>query len=123
MIAYEPIELIITRETVYIHTDHLGDFRRIYTDGRDWPAKITPSFEGHSIGKWVDEDGDGRYDVLETETRALKGPRTFDADGLPLHKDNQTVVKGTDLPRQGQPRPLSRRNHNDRPCAAPPPGR
>jgi hypothetical protein len=93
MIAYEPIELIITVETVYIHTDHLGDFRRIYTDGRDWPAKITPSFEGYSIGKWVDEDGDGRYDVFEVETRALKGPRTFDADGLPLHEDNQTVVK------------------------------
>ena len=93
MIAYEPIELIITVETVYIHTDHLGDFRRIYTDGRDWPAKIKPSFEGYSIGKWVDENGDGRYDVLEVETRALKGPRTFDADGLPLHEDNQTVVK------------------------------
>src|SRR5260370_13027861 len=63
----------------------------IPTDG--WPAKIKPSFEGYSIGKWVDEDGDGRYDVLEVETRALKGPRTFDADGLPLHEDNQTVVK------------------------------
>jgi hypothetical protein len=93
MIAYEPIELIITVETVYVHTDHLGDFRRIYTDGRDWPAKIKPSFEGYSIGKWVDENGDGRYDALEVETRALKGPRTFDADGLPLHEDNQTVVK------------------------------
>jgi hypothetical protein len=93
MIAYEPIELIITAETVYVHTDHLGDFRRIYTDGRDWPAKIKPSFEGYSIGKWVDENGDGHYDALEVETRALKGPRTFDADGLPLHEDNQTVVK------------------------------
>jgi hypothetical protein len=93
MIAYEPIELIIIVETIYVHTDHLGDFRRIYTDGRDWPAKIKPSFEGYSIGKWVDENSDGRYDVLEVETRALKGPRTFDADGLPLHEDNQTVVK------------------------------
>src|SRR5215468_11039989 len=93
MIAYEPIELIITVETVYVHTDHLGDFRRIYTDGRDLPANIKPSFEGYSIGKWVDENSDGRYDVLEVETRALKGPRTFDADGLPLHEDNQTVVK------------------------------
>jgi hypothetical protein len=93
MIAYEPIELIITVETVYIHADHLGDFRRIYTDGRDWPANIKPSFEGYSIGKWVDQDGDGHYDVLEVETRALKGPRTFDADGLPLHRDNQTIVK------------------------------
>jgi hypothetical protein len=51
------------------------------------------AFEGYSIGKWVDANGDGRYDVLEVETRALKGPRTFGADGLPLHEDNQTVVK------------------------------
>src|SRR5262249_10974774 len=56
-------------------------------------AQIKPSFEGYSIGKWIDEDGDGRYDVLVVETRGFKGPRTLDADGLPLHKDNQTVVK------------------------------
>ena len=48
---------------------------------------------GYSIGKWIDEDGDGRYDALEVETRLLKGPRTFDPSGVPLHKDNQTVVK------------------------------
>ena len=28
---------------------------------------------GYSIGHWVDEDGDGRYDVLEVETRGFKG--------------------------------------------------
>jgi len=47
---------------------------------------------GYSIGKWRD-DGRGRHDVLEVETRNLKGPRTYDTSGLPLHKDNQTVVK------------------------------
>jgi len=93
MIAYEPLEFIVTRGTTYIRTDHMNELRRIYTDGRDWPAKIRPSFEGYSIGKWIDEDGDGRYDVLEVETRGFRGPRTLDADGLPLHKDNQTVVK------------------------------
>jgi hypothetical protein len=93
MIAYEPMEIAIAPETTYIRVDHLGDFRRIYTDGRDWPAKIKPTFDGYSIGKWIDTDGDGRYDVLEVETRGLKGPRTMDADGLPLHKDNRTVVK------------------------------
>jgi hypothetical protein len=36
---------------------------------------------------------DGRYDVLEVETRHIKGPRAYDASGLPLHRDNQTVVK------------------------------
>jgi hypothetical protein len=93
MIAYEPMELIVTPQTTYVRVDHLGDLRRIYTDGRNWPARIKPSFDGYSIGKWIDEDGDGRYDALEVETRGFKGPRTFDADGLPLHKDNQTVVK------------------------------
>ena len=93
MIAYEPMEVILTPETTYVRVDHLADFRRIHTDGRDWPIKIKPSFDGYSIGKWIDDDGDGRYDVLEVETRGLKGPRTLDADGLPLHKDNRTVVK------------------------------
>jgi hypothetical protein len=30
----------------------------------------------NSIGRWIDENGDGRYNVLEIETRALKGPPT-----------------------------------------------
>jgi hypothetical protein len=48
---------------------------------------------GYSIGKWIDEDGDGRYDVLEVETRNLKNPRTFDPSGLPVHQDGETIVK------------------------------
>src|SRR5262249_23799028 len=27
------------------------------------------------------------------ETRNFKGPRTYDTSGIPLHKDNKTVVK------------------------------
>ena len=49
-----------------------------------WPRladEIEPSWVGYSIGKWVDEDGDGRYDVLEVETRGFKGPRAYDASG------------------------------------------
>jgi hypothetical protein len=67
--------------------------RRIYTDGRDWPRDEPPSFTGYSIGKWIDEDGDGRYDVLEVETRNFVGPRVFESSGIPLHKDNQTIVQ------------------------------
>jgi hypothetical protein len=93
MIAYEPMEVIITPETTYVRVDHLNDFRRIYTDGRVWPAAIKPTFDGYSIGKWIDRRGEGRYDLLEVETRGMKGPRTIDADGLPLHKDNRTVVQ------------------------------
>jgi hypothetical protein len=93
MIAYEPMEVIVTPETTYIRVDHLNEFRRIYTDGRGWPAEIKPTFDGYSIGRWIDRHGNGRYDLLEVETRGMKGPRTLDADGLALHKDNRTVVK------------------------------
>ena len=48
---------------------------------------------GYSIGKWIDTGGNGRYDVLEVETRNMKGPRAFEPSGIPLHSDNQTVVK------------------------------
>jgi hypothetical protein len=49
--------------------------RRIYTDGRTRPEIIEPAFAGYSTGRWIDTDGDGRYDVLEVETSHFKGPR------------------------------------------------
>ena len=93
MIAYDPLEFIVTPDVTYMRSDHLAQFRRIYTDGRPWPEQIKPSFVGYSIGRWVDQDAEGRYGALEVETRSLKGPRSLDASGLPLHADNQTIVK------------------------------
>jgi len=85
-------EYVITSETTYILVGH--DIRRIFTDGRDWPKDAEPTYEGYAIGKWIDEDGDGRYDVLEVETRGpFKGPRAYDATGLPLHFDNESTFK------------------------------
>jgi hypothetical protein len=69
--------------------------RRIYTDGRDWP-KFNPddtTFPGYSIGKWVDTDGDGRYDELQVETRHVRGPRTWDQSGMPMADDDEGVIK------------------------------
>jgi hypothetical protein len=94
MTAYRPVEIIVLPEITYIRIDHTHDSqRRIYTDGRDWPKEVEPTFTGYSIGKWIDEDGDGRYDVLEVETRHLKGPRALDPAGMPTHADNQSIVK------------------------------
>jgi hypothetical protein len=93
MIAYEPMEIIVTPDATYIEISYNNEFRRIYTDGRDWRKDAEPTFSGYSIGKWIDQDGDGRYDALDVETRDLKGPRIFDPSGIPLHDDNQTVVK------------------------------
>src|SRR5215510_10038604 len=96
MSLYDPMEIVVTPEITYILISHVNDsYRRIYTDGRDWPqeGEYELTYAGYSIGKWLDQDGDGRYDVLEVETRLLKSPRTYDASGIPFHKDGQTVIK------------------------------
>jgi len=93
MIGFRPLEFVITADTTYVLIGSEDHYRRIFTDGRDWPKEIEPSYAGYSIGKWIDEDGDGGYDVLQVETRGFKGPRAYDATGLPLHFDNQSVFK------------------------------
>src|SRR6266850_2998572 len=95
-IAFGAMEFIVTPETTYIAPGGGEPLRRIYTDGRDWPTDLdpAPTYAGYSIGGWIDEDGDGVYDVLEVETRGpFKGPRAYDATGLPLHFDNQSTFK------------------------------
>jgi hypothetical protein len=89
------MEIVVLPEVTYVLIDHIHDNRRIYTDGRDFPANMAgdPQFNGYSIGRWVGEGGDGRYDTLVVETRGMKGPRTFEMTGIPLHEDNQTIVK------------------------------
>jgi hypothetical protein len=67
--------------------------RWIYTDGRDFPKDGEASYAGYSIGKWLDTDGNGRFDTLEVETRNFKGPRVYDDSGLPLHHDNESIIK------------------------------
>ena len=94
MMTFGNHEYIITPETTYILLGGEDRYRRIFTDGRDWPKDLEPTYQGYSIGRWIDEDGDGRYDVLEVETRGpFKGPRAYDASGLPLHFDNDSIFK------------------------------
>jgi hypothetical protein len=83
MSAFDPMEFVVTPDITYILISHVNDsYRRIYTDGRDWPNNKEPTYAGYSIGKWTEQDGSGRYHALEIETRNLKGPRIYDATGL-----------------------------------------
>jgi hypothetical protein len=94
MSFYDPGEIIVMPDATYVLISHNDDsYRRIYTDGRDWPQDASPTFAGYSIGQWVDEDGDGKYDVLTVETRFLKLPRSYDISGIPFHSDGQAVIK------------------------------
>jgi hypothetical protein len=89
-----PFEFVITDSVTYILYEVMTSYpRRIYTDGRDWPTDLDPTFAGYSIGKWIDEDGDGKYDALEVETRNMKVPRRFDQTGISFHADGQGVIK------------------------------
>ena len=96
MIPYIGMEFVLTPRTTYILFERDWDFNRhIYTDGRGFPADMAlePRYLGYSIGQWLDTDGDGRYDTLTVETRGMKGPRVYDASGIPLHADNETIVQ------------------------------
>jgi hypothetical protein len=94
MNGYNSMEFVVLPAVTYILVEHnLPTHRRIFTDGRDWPSAVEPTFQGYSIGRWIDSDGKGRFDVLEAETRYFKGPRAIDPTGIPVHADNQSIVK------------------------------
>ncbi len=94
MMTYQAQEYVVTPDVTYILLGGDDNLRRIFTDGRDWPASINPTYQGYSIGRWVDERGAGTYDVLEAETRGpFRGPRAYDPSGLPLHFDNESTFK------------------------------
>jgi hypothetical protein len=94
MAATQAQEYIVTPETTYVLLGGEDPLRRIYTDGRDWPDDLAPTYQGYSIGRWIDENGDGRFTALAVETRGpFKGPRAYDASGLPLAFDNQSIFK------------------------------
>jgi hypothetical protein len=92
MMSIGTFEYIVTPETTYISAG--SDLRRVFTDGRPWPTDLEATYQGFSIGKWIDEEGSGVYDVLEVDTRGpFKGPRVYDSTGLPLDLDNESTFK------------------------------
>jgi len=104
MVAFRPLEFVITPDTTYVLVGGSDHYRRIFTDGRDWPKDIEPTFAGYSIGRWIDEDGAGRYSVLEVETRA---PFIQRSSRLRRHRSapplRQSVrLQGADPPRQSR---------------------
>jgi hypothetical protein len=94
MMSTGEYEYVVTPDTTYILIGGEDHYRRIFTDGRPWPAEIDPTYSGYAIGHWLDEGSTGSFNVLEVETRGpFKGPRAYDATGLPLAFDNQSVFK------------------------------
>jgi hypothetical protein len=92
MAGNQGLEIVVTPKATHVLFIQTVP-RRIYTDGRDWPQNEDPSYYGYSIGRWSEPGPDGRFSVLEVETRNFMGPRSFDNAGIPLHVDDQTVIR------------------------------
>ena len=93
MMAAQPMEIVITPGATYFMLQQFSTLRQVYTDGRKFPDDMEASFAGYSVGQWQDTDGDGRFDTLVIETRGIKGPHTYDASGIPFHKDGEAIVR------------------------------
>ena len=102
MNVYEPMQIVITPQMVHILIEHVHDSRRIYTDGRDWPKEMEPMFSGYSIGKWIDADGDGRYDTLDGRDSRAQG-------AAHLRHHRRSHAQGRPDRRQGTPLSRTRR--------------
>ena len=79
MNVYQPMEIVVLPDVTYILTSdtHLSQ-RRVFTDGRDWPEVIEPAFPGGlSLGKWIDENGDGRIRHARSRDAQFQGPPGF----------------------------------------------
>jgi hypothetical protein len=106
MMAIHPMEIVVMPDTTYIMIETSSTLRCVFTDGRAWPKEREPSYAGYSIGQWEDTDRDGRFDTLAIETRFIKGPHSYDDSGIPLHQDEQAVIKERISPDRSDPRLL-----------------
>jgi len=66
--------------------------RRIYTDGRDWPADEPPTLGGYSIGNVIDQTATDAMTCLKSNAQ-FYGTRVFESTGFALHEDNATIVR------------------------------
>ena len=93
MAGVSPMEFLISPGVTHVLYEVMNiTTRRIYTDGREWPKDVQPTYAGYSLGHWIDTSGSGRYDTLEIETRFLRGPRVLDQSGLQTSADNDGMV-------------------------------
>jgi hypothetical protein len=79
-----PMQIIQTlREVIeFFEYDHI--VRYIYTDGRQHPADLQPSYNGHSVGHW-------EGDTLVVDTVGLNGKNWLDRLGHPESSEMHIV--------------------------------
>ena len=81
---FRTIDLVQTAKQVVILSPFYGNYRIIWTDGRELPKDPEPRWNGYSVGKWVDD-----YTFV-VETVGLNPKSWLDHAGRP-HSDTLRV--------------------------------
>jgi hypothetical protein len=104
-IAFLPLEFVVTPDTTYVLLGEHDHYRRIFTDGRDWPESGEPTYAGYSIGRWIDEDGDGRFDIYtgSRNARSVQGSARLRWDRFTPPLRQSVHFQGALVSRQDRP--------------------
>ena len=94
MVAFEPLEIIVAPEITYMHLDlpqrrppHLHRRPHLAEGRASRPSRAIRSATGSTT------TATAATTRLRSRPAASEARAHFDASGMPLHKDNQTVVK------------------------------
>ena len=85
LVPATPFKLVQTPAVTLILYENQGRFRQVFTDGRDFPKQMDPTWLGYSVGKW---DGD----TFVADTRGLNDQTYLDDGGHP-HSDEYHAVE------------------------------
>ena len=77
---FRTIDLVQTAKQVVLLSPFYGNYRVIWTDGRELPKDPDPRWNGYSVGKWVDDN------TFVVETVGLNPKSWLDHAGRP-HSD------------------------------------
>jgi hypothetical protein len=80
-----PFQMVTTPKEIIMIFEYDHTVRQIFMDGRAHPEDITPTYMGHSIGKW-------EGDTLVVDTVGFNDKSWLDRDGHP-HSDQLHVVE------------------------------
>jgi hypothetical protein len=94
LVRNSPFKLVQTPGVVVILYEEFNHYRQIFTDGRGFPAEMSPSWFGYSLGKW-------EGDVFVVETLGFNDKSWFDDPGHP-HSDALRVTERFRRPNFGR---------------------
>jgi hypothetical protein len=80
-----PMQIVQTPKEIFMIFEYDHTVRQIFMDGRPHPPDLTPTYMGHSIGKWED-------DTLVVDTIGFNENTWLDRDGH-QHSDQLHVIE------------------------------